>query len=620
MYKHALCALFSLSLAAAAPRPPFNIFDVQPGGQMLLTATAYITDRGMIVGSIPYAPISCTASVVTDSGGHQHEESIPPRPVGTLVPSSGISDANGNLNFTYFAPMVASFVRIQCIASVAPSYPTATGYYTVGTGGLVPLQASYSWRNPVPDYRHPAGIGFFTSPVEIAMEGAANKMKSDYANPVTFLRGALQMGGINDSGSPVPWVPLSGYSNAYGNEADVQVPGVYPMLVAQVFGYYGCAAVQTGGNTAPNNYYSVWHIKCGKANAGGSPKKPRALMSAGQQAALQSDPVWQSLPPDQLTGYDGTAAITLSHVSTLDTAQAFADVPPSASYFDAANLMFQAGVTTGCVQSDDPTLRQYCPGNLVTRQEMAAFLVRAITGETTPLNYTQTPYFTDVPTSNSFFPHVQKLRDLGITTGCGGNTTLFCPTDNVPRWQMAMFLIRARLTLNGATFNFRPAPYFADVPWNVEGNGQPFAFIQRLYEEHVTNGCPAQVLSFCPDNLVTRGDMASFIMRALYNQTVDPAAPLLYLAGPVYMPLQPGFSQDVIIYGVNTSFDGGYSVAALGGGVTISNIRINGPTQMTVTLTVSATASAGTQSLELSYFNGTPQRLTLPLAVHIGQY
>jgi hypothetical protein len=38
------------------------------------------------------------------------------------------------------------------------------------------------------------------------------------------------------------------------------------------------------------------------------------------------------------------------------TIEEFADVPPSSGYFNAANLMFLAGVTAGCAQSSAPVL------------------------------------------------------------------------------------------------------------------------------------------------------------------------------------------------------------------------------------------------------------------------
>ena len=219
------------------------------------------------------------------------------------------------------------------------------------------------------------------------------------------------------------------------------------------------------------------------------------------------------------TGFDRTANIFVgSQQLTLTqrfTSAEFADIPPSASYFDAANLMLLAGVTDGCVRSSGPSTGLFCPNNNVTRQEIAAFIVRAVTGTLTPAIYNPVPYFTDVPTTNPFFPHIQKLEELGITIGCGPG--LFCPTDAILRWEMAIFMVRARLMLYGATFTTATKPYFGDVPVNVEGNGQPFPFIQRSYEEYVTAGCGANPLVYCPDELVTRGQMASFTMRGLFN-------------------------------------------------------------------------------------------------------
>ncbi|MGA3024755.1 MAG: SBBP repeat-containing protein, partial [Bryobacteraceae bacterium] len=166
------------------------------------------------------------------------------------------------------------------------------------------------------------------------------------------------------------------------------------------------------------------------------------------------------------TGTLATAAVVM-----IPSMAQFNDVPSSATYFDAANLMFLAGVTTGCIQASTPQARSYCPDDNVTRQEMAAFIVRAVTGATNPSIYDPTPYFSDVPASNPFFAHIQKLMDLGITTGCSEDPPLFCPTDTIPRWEMAMFMIRARLALYGASFTTSSTPYFADAPANVEGNG-----------------------------------------------------------------------------------------------------------------------------------------------------
>jgi S-layer homology domain len=55
-----------------------------------------------------------------------------------------------------------------------------------------------------------------------------------------------------------------------------------------------------------------------------------------------------------------------------------------------------------------------------------------------------TPFFTDVPSTHPFFPFIQKLRELAITSGCAG--TQYCPDSPTTRGQMAVFLIRAFFT------------------------------------------------------------------------------------------------------------------------------------------------------------------------------
>src|SRR5579871_4226115 len=57
-----------------------------------------------------------------------------------------------------------------------------------------------------------------------------------------------------------------------------------------------------------------------------------------------------------------------------------------------------------------------------------------------PVNYPAAPYFTDVPSTHPYFPWIQKMKQLGITSGC--NTTTYCPDDPVTREQMAVFIMR----------------------------------------------------------------------------------------------------------------------------------------------------------------------------------
>jgi hypothetical protein len=123
-----------------------------------------------------------------------------------------------------------------------------------------------------------------------------------------------------------------------------------------------------------------------------------------------------------------------------------------------------------------------------------------------------TPTFADVPPANVFYDFIERLFDLGITTGCGinaGGQLLFCPTVPVPRQQMAAFLIRAK----GLTQLFSPTPTFADVPVS-----NPFyGHIERLFQAGITTGCGtngAGALIYCPSDSVLRQQMAAFLIRA----------------------------------------------------------------------------------------------------------
>jgi hypothetical protein len=351
---------------------------------------------------------------------------------------------------------------------------------------------------------------------------------------------------------------------------------------------------------------------------------PGGLYDSGADVCLSATPAkgWQ-LSSWSGAALDSSNCLTVTSNTTVNanfgTAAQFNDVPPTATYFDAANLMFLAGVTTGCVQSTDPATRQFCPGETVTREEMAAFIVRAVTGTVTPTIYNPTPYFQDVPNTNPFFPHIQKLMDLGITTGCSQSPALFCPTNVIPRWEMAMFLVRARLALYGASFTYNPTPYFADVPTNVEGNGMPFPFIQRSYDENITNGCGTNPLIYCPDTLVTRGQMASFIMRGLFNETmvIGPTAPFLTTASPNWVLQTTGSQITVTITGVNTSFQSGDTITVPSGMLAVSNVVVNSATSISATLTVNGNAVVGPQALVVTTGG---QNITLPLAIKVGSY
>lgn len=113
--------------------------------------------------------------------------------------------------------------------------------------------------------------------------------------------------------------------------------------------------------------------------------------------------------------------------------------------------------------------------------------------------------FDDVPPDNTFQADIEWLADSGITRGCNPpSNTRFCPDQSVTRGAMAAFLTRA-LGLSAGDAEFR------------DTGGHVFAAdISALADAGITRGCnPPKNDRFCPDEPVTREQMAAFLHRAI---------------------------------------------------------------------------------------------------------
>ena len=162
------------------------------------------------------------------------------------------------------------------------------------------------------------------------------------------------------------------------------------------------------------------------------------------------------------------------------------------------NQIAAMGITRGCATT--PTA-QYCPNTHVTRAEMAAFLLRA-TGEPDP-QPTAPNTFTDVPDGEWYTNYVLRAAQLGVDVGEDGR---WRPDDPLTRLEMAQWLTRM---FDHVIASASPQGLFDDV------NANDWSVVEGLYGVGVTRGCSAQPLLYCPDNPVTRAEMASFIIRAL---------------------------------------------------------------------------------------------------------
>jgi hypothetical protein len=132
---------------------------------------------------------------------------------------------------------------------------------------------------------------------------------------------------------------------------------------------------------------------------------------------------------------------------------------------------------------------------------MASFLVRAL--ELSPV--AEDAFVDDADSVHQ--GDINTLAAAGITKGCNPPANdRFCPERSVTRGEMAAFLVRAYGYTDAGAGNL-----FVD-----DDNSIFQADIDRLATAGVTKGCnPPANDRFCPNDPVTREQMASFLARAI---------------------------------------------------------------------------------------------------------
>ena len=165
-------------------------------------------------------------------------------------------------------------------------------------------------------------------------------------------------------------------------------------------------------------------------------------------------------------------------------------------HWESIGRIADAGITRGCNPPDND---RFCPDQMVTRAQMATFLARALDLPEATLDQ----FSDDDGTTHE--ENINRLAKAAITQGCNPpDNDRFCPDQMVTRAQMATFLARA-LDLAPGSENFTDV---ADNPHRAN--------IERLAAAGITQGCnPPDNDRFCPDQMVTRAQMATFLFRAL---------------------------------------------------------------------------------------------------------
>ena len=166
----------------------------------------------------------------------------------------------------------------------------------------------------------------------------------------------------------------------------------------------------------------------------------------------------------------------------------FSDVALGSLFAGEILGLSELGVTLGC------GMGRYCPEDPVTRAEMAAFLVRSLGLE---LDARSDIFHDD--DNNVFEVQIETIHSHGITVGCAAQ--MFCPDQFVSRGEMAAFLSRAFSLdrVSGDSYD--------------DDDGSIFeSDIEAIRSAGITTGCAES--RYCPTGLVTRAQMAAFLIRA----------------------------------------------------------------------------------------------------------
>ena len=232
--------------------------------------------------------------------------------------------------------------------------------------------------------------------------------------------------------------------------------------------------------------------------------------------------------------------------------QGFTDVSMSgnASHYANINCLAYYDITVG------KTADTFDPGGNVTRSQMALFLARAADAAGIDLGDAADQGFTDIGDADA-----ERANAINSVVGAGimfgdtqtsfdpPSTTVFAPADYVTRWEMAMFLFAfLDHALDSVLIDTLPASIDGDGTGHVELNSRDgesgvapddyFRDSRRQTPAHVddrisavyelgvttgTNGMVGERGTYDPNGLVTRAQMASFIMRAMGHTNLRPA-------------------------------------------------------------------------------------------------
>jgi hypothetical protein len=427
-------------------------------------------------------------------------------------------DGSGNFTVAWQSPHdgseLGTFARRYDRLGTAVSDEFQVNSYTTGAQGTPHVAATDTGKFVVAwDSYGQDGYG----PGVFGRRSALSAAESFRADAHAASNGTSNLNGLLEPGETVLVEPAWSNSGASdltftGSSPDFSGPGGATYTLNDNLGDYGTIAAGASANChdATTDCYEV----------------------AVSNPATRPVTHWDALLQENLSA-------GLPKTWTLHVGKSFTDVPVTQPFYKKIEALLHNGITAGCT----PTT--YCPGQTVSRAQMAIFVAKGIAGSGAAIpssgKVSANAYscklggvslFTDVSPTDIFCKQVHYIAAQNVTLGC--SATEYCPGLTVTRLQMAAFVAKAVVAPAGGPgvpVTYGPDPvtglsysceagtpnvHFTDVP----ATDAFCKHVHYLWAKGIIAGCSAT--TYCPADPVTRDAMAKFLGNAFNLQLYGP--------------------------------------------------------------------------------------------------
>lgn len=186
-------------------------------------------------------------------------------------------------------------------------------------------------------------------------------------------------------------------------------------------------------------------------------------------------------------------------------ASQFLDVDNTHVDYAYINALSTVGIVDGCPDA------YFYPNRVVTRDTLAIWLLRAMKGADFAPSAALGTQFSDISSTSFAGSWIEQLLADGITAGCDANLLpAYCSGAAVTRGALSKMLIKA-----SQGTGYTPLTATTGVFSDIEPGDYNADWIIALNTLNISEGCDvASPPAFCPDQAVTRADLAVLIARA----------------------------------------------------------------------------------------------------------